>query len=807
MGSLLQDLRYAARTLAKNPLFSTLAIGCLAVGVGVNSTVFSIVDAIMIRPFPFKEPASIVALHTTRRANGIDRGGVSFLDLQDWRERTRTFAEIGAFAGQSFILSDGRDSERVVGTAITWTLFPLLGVQPVLGRQFREDEDRAGGPNVVILSDAVWQRRYARDPGVIGRTTTVDGRSHTIVGVMPPRFQFPDTVQIWIPLTPTASTAPRRQRNLGVFARLKPGASLDQARADLSGAAGQLAAEHLEDRDWGGGVLTLRDEFVGPQLRLILMTMMGAVTLVLLIACANVANLLLARATARQREIALRAALGAGRGRIVRQLLTESVLIGLVSAPLGVVVAFIGVKLFNSAFPPNTQAPYFMDWSINTRIVAYTAGMAALTGLVFGLVPALHAARTNLQESLKDTARGAAGSRGHGRIRSTLVVAEIALALVLLVGASLFMRSFLNLSEARAGLDTRPLMLLHVNMSGAPYATPDAMARRADDIVRRVEALPGVVAATASNMLPFYGGAYNEPVEAEGSKIDKENAAPIFYFTATPHVLRTLGVPLLAGRDFTDAEGSLESDVAVVNQVFAKQFWPNETNLIGRRFRLINDKSGRSFVVIGLTGDFRLFTVRSGKPPAYVFTSYPHRPSPNTGLTIRVTGVTPASITASVREQIRQSDPTLALFDVISGEEARMNSFWSDRLFGLMFSIFGAIALLLASVGVYGVLSYAVAQRTQEIGVRMALGANQRNIFGLIVGHGTRLAAIGVALGAAGAFAITRVIGSLLYNVGPSDPFSFVAAIVFLVAVALAASYVPAQRATGVDPLIALRSE
>jgi predicted permease len=368
-------------------------------------------------------------------------------------------------------------------------------------------------------------------------------------------------------------------------------------------------------------------------------------------------------------------------------------------------------------------------------------------------------------------------------------------------------RSFLNLSEARAGLDTRALMLLRFNMSGAQYSTPDAMARRADDIVRRVEALPGVVSATASNMLPFNGGGYQEAVRAEGSKIEEENAATVLYFTATPHVFRTLGVPILAGRDFTEADGSRDSGSAIVNQIFAKRFWPNETNVIGRRFRLTNDKTGQSFTVIGVTGDFRLFTVRSGKPPAYAFTSYPHRPAANTGLTIRVAGVAPGSITAAVREQIRQADSTMALFNVITGEQARMNSFWSDRLFGWMFSIFGAIALLLASVGVYGVLSYSVAQRIQEIGVRMALGATDRNIFVLIVGQATRLAAVGVAVGAVGAFGVTRVIKSLLYNVGPNDPFSFIAGIVFLVMVALVASYVPAQRAMIVDPLVALRAE
>jgi len=803
---LLQDLRYGARTLVRNPAFAALAIGCLAIGIGVNSTIFSIVDALLLRPFAFKDPDALVALHTTRKIADVTQGAVSYLDWQDWRERTHSFSQTAAFSGRSFVLSDGTESERFFGTAISATLFPMLGVEPVKGRILLDEEDRPGGADVVILSYAVWQRRYASDPGIVGRSITVDGRPRTVVGVMAEHFQFPPGSQIWVPLAPSEYQAPRSQRNLGIYGRLKPGLSIQQAQGDLAAVAAGLAGEHPEDRDWGSNVVTIRDDLSGPNLKLMLYTMMGAVSLVLLIACANVTNLLLTRATIRQREVALRAALGAGRGRIMRQFLTESVLIALTSAPLGVALAWVGLKWFNSAFPPDAQAGDFFLWEINWRVIAYTCAISAFTGLIFGIVPALQAARTNLQDSLKDGARGSGGGSPHGRLRGTLVVVEIALALVLLVGASLFTRSFLNLQSARAGLEPAPWLLMNVSMSGPQYTDPAAMARRADDLVQRIEGLPGVTAVTASNMLPFAGGAANETVEAEGSSGDALVPPTVFYFTATPHVFRALGVTMVAGRDFSETDGSRESDAAIVNQVFAKQFWPTESSVLGRRFRLTRDKDGRWFTVVGVVPDFRLFTVRSGKPPAYVFVSYPHRPALITGLTIRA-AVPPATLTAAVRQEIRNADPTLGVFRLMTGDQARTLSLWADHLFAWMFSIFGVIALILASIGVYGVLSYSVAQRTQEIGVRIALGATNRNVFSLILGQGARLAAIGLLVGVAGAFGVTRVIRSLLYNVGPTDVLSFVLPAAFLVLVALIASYVPAQRATLVEPLVALRSE
>src|SRR5262245_58307658 len=805
MDTFIQDVRYAVRTFVKNPGFAALTILCLALGIGVNSTIFSVVDTVAIRPLPFRDPDRLVSLYATHAVNGIDRGSVSYRDLLDWRTRSRSFEEIAGFAGRSLTLSDSDEPERFNGTTVTANLFPMLGIQPILGRQMRPAANTWCAPRYVTRTHCVVQRRYGSDPSVIGRTITVNGLPHTIIAVMPPKFLFPERSQLWIAQAPIEHANPRSARNDAVIARLKPGVTLDEARRDVKSIGDQLATEDRDDQGWSATARSLRDDLVPSDIRLVVMTMMGAVTLVLLIACANVANLLLARATVRQREMSVRAALGAGRARIVRQLLTESLLIALVSAPLGVAIAYIGLQWLTASIPPQNQAPYYIDWTMNPRIVVYTALIALVTGVVFGLAPALQAARSNLQESLKDRGVSAGGQRN--RLRATLVVAEIALSLVLLVGASLFVRSFLNLQDARAGLDTNALMTLRFYMPGDRYDAPDAMVRRVEDVVRRVEALPGVVSAMASNMVPLSGGGSGGGVVPEGVPFEAGHEPQVSYYAVTPHLFKTLNLPLLAGRDFTDAEGQGRSGVAIVNGVFAKRLWPKHADVVGQRFRLLSDANNQWITVIGVVGDFRLFSVRDGKPSPYAFISYPYEPTRNTGLTIRVAGGSPGAVTTAVRQEIRKSDPTLPIFNVQTGDEVRLNSFWQYRLFGWMFGIFGAVALLLASIGVYGVLSYAVSQRTQEIGVRMALGASRQNVFALVVSHGARLAAAGIVCGVLGAFGVTRVVTSLLYNVTATDPLSYVGTAVFLALVALLASYIPARRATGVDPMIALRAE
>ncbi len=807
MDALIHDLRYAVRALVRSPGFALLSVICLSLGIGVNSTVFSIVDSIAIRPLPFKDPAALVSLRGTYAPTGIVNSGISWLDLQDYKNGSQAFTDLAAVQDRSVTVTDRGESERFLGSLVSSNLFQLIGVDPLVGRHFRADEDMPGAPRVVLLGHGIWQRRYLSDPAILGRAITIDGQPHVVVGVMPPSFQFPEQSQLWIPVAPIHNASRRDERFLNVVGRLAPGVSIDGAGAELKATGSRLSASYLENVGWSARVIPLREQLMPADVRLVVFTMMGAVSLVLLIACANVANLLLARATVRQREIAVRAALGAGRGRIARQLLTESMLLAVMSVPLGVALAYIGLQWLTASIPAQDAVPYYIDWSMSWRVVSYAGAVAVLTGVLFGLVPAVHALGPDLHNSLKDGGRSAGSHASRNRLRNGLVVAEIALSLVLLVGASLFVRSFLRLQSANVGIDMAPLMTMRFLMSQEGYPTPEAMSRRVDDIVQRVEALPGVASAFGSNYVPLAGGGEGGRVVPEsGVSVEAGREPYITYFGVTPHALRTLSLPLLAGRDFTEIEGASRSGVAIVNPNLAKRLWPGQTDVIGRRFRLLADKTNQWITVIGLVPNFSRYHV-VGEPISSAFLPYPYQPLRNTGLTIKVTGGTPAGITSAVRTEIRKADPLLPIYNEQSGEVIHQTLFWDSRLFGYMFSIFGAVALLLASVGVYGVLSYAVAQRTQEIGVRMALGASRENVLRLVIGQGARLAGLGILVGLVGAAMITRVIERLLYNVSALDVVSFASTAFFLALVALAASYLPARRATAVDPLEALRSE
>jgi putative ABC transport system permease protein len=803
---LLQDIRYAARTLARNRAFTAVAVACLAIGIGVNSTIFSVIDGVLLQPYPYPDADRIVVLNATNTRLGVSQGLISYADFRDLRDQNASFSALAAFTARSLTIADaGAEPERYLGSTISWNLFELLGTPPALGRSFTPDDDRPGAEPVVILSDHVWTRRYNADPAIIGRAISINGRPHTVVGVMPPRFAFPYNQRLWVTLAPYGEPLGRSERNLEVFARLAPGASIDQGRSDAGALASRLAAAYPEqNRDWSVTARPLGEWMLPEDVKLVIMTMMGAVTLVLLIACANVANLLLARASVRHREISVRAALGAGRWRIVRQLLTEAVMIGGLSAPLGLALAWLGIWLIDRAIPPDS-IPYFIRWSLDARSALYTAAISMATGIVFGLAPALQAARGNLQESLKEGGRGSAGGR-RAWMRNVLVTAEVSLALVLLVGASLFVRSFRNLEAATVGFDTAPLMTLRFYLAGDAYADPGAMARRIDDIVQRVEALPGVQAAFASNFVPLGGGGSGGNVVAEGRTVEAGEEPGISFVAATPHLRQTLGVALMRGRDFTTLEGTTKSPVALINQAMATRVWGDE-DPVGRRFRLTTGEITDPFTVIGVIADFRHFQGNNDRPvyPA-AYVPLPYEPTLNTGITVRVSG-NAATVTSAVREQIRLSDPSLPVFQVRTMEENRRLSFWQYGLFGWMFSAFGAIALVLASIGVYGVLSYAVSQRTQEIGVRVALGAARRDVLRLIVGQGLKLAAAGIVLGLVGAFFVTPVIRTILFKVAPTDPVSFAGVATFLLVVSALASYMPARRALAVDPIIALRNE
>jgi putative ABC transport system permease protein len=811
METFAQDVRFAVRILVKSPGFTLVAVLCLALGIGANTTIFSVVNAVLLRPFPYADPDRIVALHGTQPANDVKRGGVSYLDYRDFREQSRSFSQIGAWDERSLAFSGtgGEEPERVLGAGISASLFAILGEKPALGRNFREDEDRPGAAPVLLLSHDLWVRRFDGDPAIIGRSVTVNGLPRMVVGVMAPRFKFPYQQLAWIPLAPLVHEEKRNDRGLSVFARLAPGVTFGQAGSEVEAIAGRLAKLYPDtDEGRGARLLLLRDELASDTMQLIILTMMGAVACVLLIACANVANLLLARATARQREIAVRAAFGAGRGRIVRQLLTESLLIALAGAALGIAFGHFGIRWMEASIPASNQAPYWMQFTVDGPVLFFILTLAVLTGLLFGLAPALQAGQTDLNNTLKEGGRGAGGSVARNRLRSSLVIAEVALALVLLVLAALFSRSFLALQNTDGGLRTGHLMTMRFYLTGEPYKEEGAKVRRVDDVVQRLEAIPGIESVGVSNNIPLSGGGGGDAILIDGKAFERGKEPEIFYAGVTAHFLRTLGVPLLQGRGFTDREGLERSGLAVVNQTLVKKLFPGDegNNVLGRRFHLKNGEPGEWLSIIGVVRDYSNGDVNDPfEPSAYL--PYPYQPVASNGLTLRTTSAAPAEVTASVRAALRAADANIPLYDVYTLEELRQQGYWEYRLFGGMFSVFGAIALFLAAIGVYGVLSYSVSQRVREIGVRVALGARREDVLRLVVGQGVRLALAGVALGVLLALGATRVIASILYGVTASDPLSFAGIALLLTAVAALASYAPASRAMAIDPLEALRSE
>ena len=802
---LIQDIRFGLRTALKNKGVTGLAVVCLAIGIGLNTMMFSVTDGVLVHPLPYHDPDNIVLIHSTERSTNTTRDGQSWLELRDWKERARSFSAIGGVLYRSFTVSDGGDSDRYAGAGISHELFPLLGESPQVGRGFTAEDDRPNGEPVVLISDDLWRIRYSYDPGIVGRVIQVNSKPHTVIGVMPRKFRFPENQYLWLPLAEIGVTDQRGARALDVFARLKDGVTLEQARREADAVAAGLAAEFpTTNQGRGANVETMYKWAIPDDVTVIVLTMMGAVTMVLLIACFNVANLMLARASSRSREMSIRTALGAGRGQILRQLLTESVIVGLSSVPLGLLCAAAGLKLMDMSIPPD-DIPYFITWSLNFRSFLYSIGVAALAGIVFGLAPAIQASRTDLQEALKEGGRGMSGA-GRAWLRNALVVAEVALSLVLLIGASLFVRSFLNLQLASGGFDTAPLMTMRYYMGNEQYPTPQSKVQRTEDILRRVEALPGVQAAFASNMIPLSGGGGYSRILIDGQPFETGKEPGVGFTAVTPHMMKTLGLAVTRGRELTDTEAMTRAPYAVINQAMARRFWPNDDPL-GRRFRTLNEEDGGWFTIVGVVPDIRQGELDNAEPiDPCAYVSFAFGAFPNTGLTIRAAG-DPALISAPVREAIRASDPRMAVFQVATMKELRERGFWQYFLFGWMFSLFGGIALLLAAIGVYGVLSYSVAQRTQEIGVRMALGAGRRDVLRLVVVQGVRLAIVGVLIGIVGSYFVTPIIRSELVNVSPTDPASFVGVSIFLTVIAFLASYVPARRAMAVDPLVALRSE
>ncbi len=806
MGSLTQDIRTAWRSIVKNPGFSIIVALCVAIGIAVNTTIFSVTDAIVFRPFDFEKPEQLVLVGSRDERSGDD-GSMSYLNFQDWKLESRSFATMAAFGYRSLSITDGEEPERLEGNTISWDLFQMLGIRPQLGRLFLPEEDRLGAAGVVLLSDEVWQRRYHGDSSVIGTVIEVNALPHTVVGVMPPRFKFPQEAQLWIPIAGLAQADQRAWRNYQVYGRLKPNVSPEQATKEVAAVSRRVNEQNGIARDgWIGFTRPIRDDLIPDDIKLIVLTMMGAVMLVLLVACANVANLMLARGSARQREIAIRAAIGAGRGAIVRQLVVESLLLALIGGAIALPLTYLGLNLLDGAMPVEDPVPYYIDWRLDHRTLLYALGVSLVTGVIFGLTPALQSTSGKLYGALKEGGRGSGKGVQRNRMRASLVVAEVALSMILLVGASLFVRSFLGMRNAEVGFRTDPLLTMRFYLPGTQYDSTSAKVQRVEDVLRRVEAVPGVQAAAVSNLIPIDGGGNFSDVEIDGKRVEDGKKPTIFWSGVTGHWLETLGVPLLAGRNMTPSEAMDSVPVAVVTQDFARRFW-KDGDALGHRFRVAGDTAAPYFTIVGVIGNFRYSGLDDTDiPVGAAYVPYPYMFARSNGLTVRTAG-NPVSLTNAVREQIRASDAKVPVYDAMSMNDVRRLSYWQYGLFGWMFGIFGAIALVLAAIGVYGVISFGVSQRTQEIGVRMALGAQRRDVLRMIVKHGLRLAAIGIAVGAVAAFGVTRVVRSLLVNVSPTDPLSFAWVVVFLAAVVAVASYFPARRATTVDPIIALRAE
>jgi putative ABC transport system permease protein len=795
----LNDLRYAIRTLRKSPGFTAVAVVCLALGIGANTTVFSAVNTLLLRPLPFADPDRVMLVEG-RTARGEDFESLSYPEYRDIAD-AGVFAATSAHTSRTVNLGGIDEPERLRASRVSASLFPLLGLRPVLGRNLGPEEDEGGG-TVVLLSDGLWRRRFAADPRVVGRAVTINGEPHTVIGVMPRGVRFPETTDLWLPLAPGEAREHRDWRQYEVLARLRPGTSVAQARAAAAALAARMAERYPEASAGRGLSVRPYREQVASQVRPMMLVMLGAVGFVLLIACANVANLLLARATMRRREISIRLALGASRARVVRQLLSESLLLALGGGGLGALLGAWGMTGVRALLPLDELA-YWMEFGVDGRVLLMTLAAALGAAAVFGLAPALQATKPDLVAALRDGARGSTGGRRGGRVRGSIVVAQLALSLVLLVGATLMMRSFLRLHAATPGFRTEHVLTFETSLQGARYAEDSAVAAAYDALLARLRSVPGVEAVGAVSQLPVGMCCSTTLYFPEGKAYRGAVAPSARISVVSPSYFDALGIPLLAGRAFDRRDTHEAPPVAIVNRTLADREWPRESP-IGKRLRWGADDT-TWVTVVGVVPPVKQRELTElDRPQVYV----PHAQAGwrSMGVVVRAAG-SPAALAGAVRAAARAFDPDLPVSRLRTMDELVRRRMFQPRVYGIMFGVFGLAALLLASLGLYGVMAYAVAQRTQEIGVRMALGARPADVLRLIVRTGARLAAIGLAIGLPAAFATARVLRGALYGVGVADPATFVGIPILLAAVALLASYVPARRAARVDPVVALRAE
>jgi putative ABC transport system permease protein len=834
MDALFQDLRHALRQLVKSPAFTAVAVLTLALGIGTNTAIFSAVNAVLLRPLPYPESDRLVEV-TSTDLGGV-RFGVSFPDLEDLRGLTRDFSGVAAYATQRYNLSGVGDPREVQAAFVTADLFDVLRVQPVIGHPFVAAQEREP---VALLAYGLWATSFGRDPSILGKGISLDGKSYTVIGVMPAGFHFPDdAVQVWTPVGGILEEEPRALtfrgfHALNAVARLAPGVAADQVARDLDLLAKRIAAEAGSDTAprrivaSGGGpggpaavrrssdspldntgfaAVSLRDSAIG-DVRARLLVLLGAVGLVLLIACANAANLLLARATVRRREMAIRRALGAGRARLVRQLLTESVLLALGAAVLGLVFSTWGLDALLALWP--RALPRVNEIALDGTILAFTLGLAVLTGIGFGLAPALRASAPGIEEALRDDATGSMGGRQRGRLQGTLIVAEVALALVLLVGAGLLVRSFIALNQVNPGYDTRDVLAARVRLTPARYPKGPLQKQFFNSVLTSLAGHPAVVAASMNVTLPLSGSM--RIIAFDPRQIRPDHPEQIFLARAsviTPDYFSTLRIPLRRGRGFSADDRAGAPRVAVVSERFVRDLWPGE-DPIGKQFPLGNPRGlPEPATVVGVIGDLRSSSLDEavGRPELYVSTEQ-EAELPEMWIVVRARDGSPLKLVSAIRDAVRQADPEQPIGDIVSLEQLISRQTAARRFNTTLLGVFALLAVGLALIGIYGVTAYAVTQRTREMGIRMALGAGPADVVRLLLGESLTRVAVGVGLGLVIAFAATRVLATMLFGVGASDAATFIGTALLLASVALLATWLPARKATRVDPMVTLRTE
>jgi putative ABC transport system permease protein len=804
------DLRFALRTLRKNPGFAVVVLLTLALGIGANAAIFSVVDAVVLRPLPYRDADRLVVVWGNLHRPGVEEIPGSAGEYVDYRDGSRVLEQVAAYDTVGFNLTGGAAPERVEGAVVTASLFPLLGAGAEIGRTFATAEEQPGRGQVALISHALWARRFGSDRAVVGRRVPIDGRPVEIVGVMPPGFRFPDeTTEVWKPIVLDADAVSANNRGshgFTVLARMKEDATIAQARADLDSVAATFKAR-FPDNYRNGFTTTLRplrDEIVGDTGRA-LFVLLAAVGLVLLIACANVANLLLARAASRRKEIALRTALGAGRGRVVRQLLTESVLVALAGGAMGLVLAVWGVDALVAAAPDSI--PRLREVGVDGRVAGFTALVSIATGLLFGVAPAFNASRAELSETLKEGGRS--GAVAHGRGGRLLVVSEMALSIVLLIAAGLLLRSFARLQRVQPGFEPGRLLTVRLSLPESRYPTFQKGDAFFDDLFARLRSAPGVGGIAAINALPFSGSGGSRSFRIEGRAPLRPNESTEEQIRiVTDGYFRVMGIPVIKGREFGDRDALSAPRVAVVNEALARKHFPND-DPIGKRVAFQSDDP-QWYEIVGVVGDVKHRGLDAAdRPELYVpyrqplFASWTVRPM---YLVVR-TVAEPGGAAATVRQAIDRIDRDQPISDARSMDERIDRSLTGRRFNTVLLLLFAALAMTLAAVGIYGVVAYSVTERTHEIGVRLALGAERRDIVSMVMRQGLTMTALGTAIGIGAALALARLIAGLLFGVSAADPATFMAVPVILATVSLAACYVPARRATRVDPMLALREE